>query len=93
MHILCKKSTSLHNYHIVESPRTRRRDSDAAPVVHLISVHPRRPSPSTAKSEVKVMTEKQDFDPYARCLTCERRVGAHTVDEMAHCILKRTYFQ
>jgi len=32
---------------------------------------------------------KQDWDPYARCLTCERRVGAHSVPEMERCISLR----
>jgi len=37
------------------------------------------------------MTDKQeqDFDPYARCLTCGRRVGAHTLEEMKVCIARR----
>ena len=31
----------------------------------------------------------QDWDPYAACLTCGRRVGAHSVEEMERCIHKR----
>lgn len=30
---------------------------------------------------------KQDLDPYARCETCGRRVGAHTFEEMIRCVL------
>ena len=32
---------------------------------------------------------KQDWDPYAACLTCGRRVGAHSVEEMERCIKRR----
>lgn len=29
---------------------------------------------------------KQDWDSYAPCLTCGRRVGAHSYQEMKRCI-------
>ena len=32
---------------------------------------------------------KQDWSPYAACLTCGRRVGAHGYREMEWCIAKR----
>ena len=32
---------------------------------------------------------RQDWDRYAKCLTCSRRVGTHSYEEMVRCIQMR----
>lgn len=36
--------------------------------------------------------KRQEFNPYDECLTCGRRVGAHTFTEMEDCLARRGFF-
>jgi len=36
---------------------------------------------------------EQQFGPYDRCLTCKRRVGAHSVPEFEECLAEQGRFR